>query len=147
MGGALVEFYTDGAYTTADVDLVGDRSAVAGVLRAAGFEESGRYFVSTPLRLVVEVPGLTTRPTETVLEAEVEGYKVPMLSPEDALVDRLLAAKYWKSKTDWEQAILLWLATRDRLDLAALRRKAQANEVADLIPRLEEIPTEGAGGP
>ena len=146
VGGALVSFYTNGAYTTADVDLVGDREAVASLLRGAGFEESGRYFADKTLGLVVEVPGAVLRPTETVLMATVEGYAVPLLAPEDALVDRLLAAKYWKSVTDWEQAILLWATLRDRFEAADLRRKAEANEVADLLDELNRMPSAAPTG-
>lgn len=129
VGGALVEFYTGGAYVTADVDLVGDRPVIAAVLEPAGFEASGRYFFHEQFELAVEVPGLVLRPTETVVEFDFEGYRVPCVSVEDSIVDRLLAAEYWKSATDWEQALLLYGAHRDSIRLEVLRDKARRNEV------------------
>lgn len=139
VGGSLVEFYTAGAYTTGDVDLVGPRDVIRRVLREAGFIESGRYFVREDVELVVEVPGPTLRKSETIAEIEFEGYRIPAVTLEDALVDRLLAAKYWRSPTDWEQAALLYGAHRDRIDEGQLLSKAKANEVEDKVRELKSL--------
>lgn len=133
VGGSLVELYTGGAYVSADIDLIGDRSAVAAVLGDMGFARDGRHFLHDGLGLVVEVPGETLRPTETVVDLEFEGHRLPAVSVEDAIVDRLLAAKFWASRTDREQAILLLGAHRGALDERALREKAARNDVADAL--------------
>lgn len=138
MGGSLVEFYTTGAYTTGDVALVGDREPIGALLTGAGFERDRRYYVRDALGLVCEVPSRSLRPTETIVDVEVEGDTVPMVSVEDAIVDRLLAANHWKSPTDWEQAMLLYQAHRDRLDLKDLRKKAKENRVGKTLDELEE---------
>ncbi len=136
VGGGAVELYTVGAYVTGDVDLVGDREAIVRLLTEAGFEQSGRVFVREDLEFAVDVPGSTLRPGETVIDVEVGGYRVPVVSVEDAVVDRLLAAKFWDSRTDWEQAVLLVRAHRADLDRGALSRKARANEVDDWLQDL-----------
>lgn len=138
VGGALVEFYTTGAYVTGDVDVVGDREDIVPLLEGAGFERTGRVFSHSDLDLVADVAGRFLRKTETVVEMEVRGYVVPMVTVEDAVVDRLLAAKYWDSRTDWEQALLLFTAHRERLDRGSLKRKAGANEVEDWLGFLAE---------
>lgn len=138
VGGALVEFYTRGGYTTGDVDLIGNRSASGALLKAAGFKEEGRLFVREDLGLAVELPKDTLRRTETVVEFEVAGYRIRAVSIEDAIVDRLLAAKFRKSETDWEQAILLYGAHEKRLDRAALASKAKGNDLEDFVARLAE---------
>lgn len=137
VGGSLVEFYTTGAYTTGDVDLVGDRDPIGALLTAAGFERDGRYYVHDDLGLVCEVPSRSLRPTETIVDVEVEGYTVPMVSVEDAIVDRLLAAEHWRSPTDWEQAVLLYHTHKDRLNPTELRQRAEANDVAGTLADLE----------
>jgi hypothetical protein len=149
VGGGAVELYTAGAYVTGDVDLIGDREDILSLLTAAGFERQDRLFVSEPLELAVDVVGSTLRPTETVEVNEVGGYRVPIVSVEDAIVDRLLAAEYWKSRTDWEQAKLLLGAHFDTVDRARLEERARRNDVErklrDLFDALEatgrETPT------
>jgi len=139
VGGALVELYTDGAYVTGDVDLIGDSGYIGPLLLSAGFRRSGRHYVEPKLGLAVEVAGRSLRHTETVQYVEFRGYDVPVVSVEDAVVDRLLGAKFWKSQTDWEQAILLFAAWRSRLNVEVLRDKARANEVDDFLRELEAI--------
>lgn len=139
VGGSVVEFYTSGGYTTADVDLVGDTAPIAEFLTAAGFEQDGRFFTNTTLELLVEVPGTFLRDTEEVEDVRFEDLTVPMVRLEDLLVDRLLAARFWESTTDWEQAVLVASAHRHRLDLEALREKARANDVEDTLAELLEV--------
>ncbi len=136
VGGALVEFYTSGGYVTGDVDLIGDRDAILPLLEAAGFRKSARTWWNTDLELVVDIAGRDLRKTEEVVHVEFAGYSIPTVRLEDLIVDRLLAAKYWKSRTDWEQAMLLLRAHRNRVDRAALKRKADRNDVADWLEHL-----------
>lgn len=136
VGGGVVELYTQGAYVTADIDLVGNRAPIGALLEAAGFESRGRFYSRPDLGLDVEVPGRFLRDTETVAHVDYEGYTIPTVTLEDILIDRLLAAKFWKSSTDWEQALLLYGAHRDRIDRAALDEKAGPNEVQDLVDQL-----------
>lgn len=133
VGGGAVELYTSGAYTTADVDLVGHTRLVAALLEPAGFERDGRYFTADDLGLLVEVPGNDLRDTEDVVEVEVGDLVVPVVSPEDVLVDRLLAAKFWESPKDRQQAVILYAAHEDRFDADALEAKAEANDVLDTL--------------
>ncbi len=137
VGGALVEFLTDGAYITGDVDVIGDADSILPLLEAAGFEREGRVYVRPDLGLVVDVAGDSLRRGESVIVIEFEGYRVPAVTLEDAIVDRLLAAKFWRSATDREQAFLLLRSHRGDVDRAALRGKARTNEVGDLLRRLE----------
>lgn len=136
VGGALVEFLTDGAYVTGDVDVIGDADAILPLLAAAGFEREGRVYFQKALGLVLDVAGDSLRRGETVTYMEFEGYRVPTVTLEDAIVDRLLAAKFWKSTTDWEQAVLLFNAHARTVDRAVLRGKARANEVGDFLRKL-----------
>src|SRR5207247_761693 len=65
----------------------------------------------------------------------------------DLIVDRLVAAKYWKSRTDWEQAVLLLRAHQNRVDSASLERKAGQNDVADWLENLIRAIEAGAERP
>lgn len=136
VGGGAVEFYCRGAFTMADVDLVANAEEVSKLLVEAGFEAQGRYFTNQELAMVVDLVGAFLRPGETVHGVEVQGYRAPMVSAEDCIIDRLLAAKHFQSEVDWAQAILLWAATRGHTDVKTLRRKASANDVTVLLDEL-----------
>lgn len=129
VGGGAVELYTAGAYLTGNVDLIGDRETILPLLKAAGFHRVDRLFMREDIELAVDLVGLDQRRGETSRELEIFGYKVIVASVEDAIVDRLLAAEYWKSDTDWEQAVLLYEAHKDSLDRGILEDRARANEV------------------
>lgn len=140
VGGAAVELYTAGAYRTGDVDLIGDRESILPLLEAARFHRVDRLFIREDLELAVDIVGLSQRRGETNTELDIHGYKVLTVSVEDAIVDRLLAAEYWKSNTDWEQAVLLYEAHKATFDRDLLEVRARANDVErtlrDMIARV-----------
>jgi len=124
VGGAAVELYTGGAYTTGDIDLVGSMSrGVERSLREAGFERHGRYWIHEVGQVFVEFPGSALAPGEVAVWIEAEGQRVRVIAAEDLLVDRLGAWEYWRSSVDGVNAFLLWKAVEDRVDLARLQAR------------------------
>lgn len=138
VGGGLVELLSDGMYTTGDVDLVGGGDHVGGLLEGAGFKSEGRHYVHPDLGLAVDLVGPRLEQDQSEIVIEYKGYKVPALTIEDLIVDRLNAAKHWDSETDWEQAVLIYEVHRDRLDRERLEEKAAYNDVQDVLKELEE---------
>lgn len=137
VGGSLVQFYSGGAYESVDIDLVARRrEEISAVLNDAGFKEDVRGFEDLELGIVVDVSTKGLRPTETVEVARFEGLDVPLVSLEDSITDRLLAAKFWRSNQDWEQALLLYRVNKSRVNEAQLDAKAKANDVDDFVKRL-----------
>lgn len=136
VGGSLVEFYTDGAFQSKDIDLVGDRDAVRPYLLAVGFAEDPRGFEHAELDLIVDMTSKPLRDMEHVVNVRFQDLDVPMVTVEDAIIDRLLAAKYWRSSTDWEQAIVLYAAHQERVSMSDLRDKARHERVEDTLERL-----------
>lgn len=136
VGGAAVELYTAGAYVTGDVDLIGDRESVGPLLEAAGFRRVDRLYVLEDAGLAVDLVGPSQRRGETTTELTIRGLAVRVVTVEDAIVDRLLAAEYWKSRTDWEQAVLLYEAHAARLHRQILEDRARANDVEEALRRL-----------
>jgi hypothetical protein len=139
VGGSLVELYTLGATTSMDLDLIGDRRVVWRFLKAAGFEEDGRYLVHPDWPLLLEMPGHDLRPSESTVTVEYEGYRFQAVTLEDCIVDRLLAAKFWRSRPDWEQAIILAEAGQGRIDWPALLGKADQNQAEDVAEELRRL--------
>ena len=150
VGGAALEFYTRGGYATKDLDLVSvDRVAIGRLLDRLGFERHGRHWISEELELAVEVlndtlmVGGSPASWQLTAAAEFSGIgEATILSVEDLIVDRLLAAKFWSDEASdrWARVLLRsWLIEADpetALDYDYLRRLAAQEDVADALERL-----------
>lgn len=126
VGGAAVELYTGGAYTTGDLDLVGAvEPRLEAALRNAGFERRGRHWVHESAQVFIEFPGSALAAGERAAWIEVEGMRVRLISAEDLLVDRLGAWQYWRSSIDGVNAFLLWQAVGEDIDLGRFQERLQ----------------------
>lgn len=124
VGGAAVELFTNGAYITGDIDLVGSVTPrAARALEGAGFERHGRHWIHEPAQLFVEFPGTALDPEEKAPWLEFEGQRVRIISVEDLLVDRLGAWEYWQSSVDGVNALLLWWAQQEHIDTKRLEHR------------------------
>ena len=97
VGGAALEFYSTGGYSTQDLDLVlFDAEPAFALLERAGFVRRGRYAFHAELDLMVEFPGktLTHGPQayDRVVEVLVAGERALVIGIEDLLIGRLHAA-------------------------------------------------------
>src|SRR5262249_4215808 len=142
VGGAAVELYTGGAYTTGDLDFVGGVSPeVAGAFEDAGFRREGRHWIHERAQVFVEFPGSAVQPHERVVVINVGEAFVLTLSPEDMIVDRLAAWQFWKSATDGASAYLVWRAQEKSLDRQRLSALARRRGVEPALDRLKELVT------
>lgn len=140
VGGAAVELYTGGAYTTGDFDFVGEvPEAVGRVFEDAGFKREGRHWIHSAAELYVEFPGSAVQPHEKTAMLTVGDQSVLTLSPEDMIVDRLAAWQFWSSTTDGASAYLIWKAQESRLDQRRLGRLAKGRGVEKALTRLAEF--------
>ena len=145
VGGAALEIYTAGGYSTKDMDLaLPASSAVDAAFEELGFAKEGRYWYRTDLDLLFEAPAPADLPGEdaprTVLE--VDGLKVVVLGVEDLLIDRLRAWVHWQSAEDGRWARRLGLLWADRIDWAYLRRRLAGDDAER--EALEDIAAEAA---
>jgi hypothetical protein len=126
VGGAAVELYTRGAYTTGDVDLVGSVTpSVARALEEAGFKRRGRHWIHEPAQAFIEFPGSTLGADEEPSWLEIGGRRVRIISAEDLLIDRLGAWEYWQSSVDGVNALLLWRARSQHLDVDRVEKRIE----------------------
>ena len=142
VGGAALEFYTAGGYSTGDVDLalpVGPD--VDQAFADLGFEKQGRYWIRDDLDLLFEAPAPAGLPGETAprTEVEVDGMRVVIIGIEDLLIDRLRGQVHWKSEEDGRWARRLVLLYTDQLDWDYLEARVAAHdEEAAALARLKE---------
>lgn len=126
VGGAALEFYTAGGYSTKDVDLALPLCAeVDAAFAELGFEKEGRYWYRLDLDLLFEAPAPADLPGEDAERTvvEIEGLPITVLGVEDLLLDRLRAWVYWRSDEDGRWATRLAQLYSDEIDWEYLRGK------------------------
>jgi hypothetical protein len=141
VGGCALELYTEGGYTTSDVDLARPSGPeVDAAIADLGFAPRGRFWVRPELELYFEAPAPAGLPGETAprTELDVDGLRVVVLGVEDLLMDRLRAWVHWKSEEDRRWATRLALLYARELDWAYLRGRAANAEERDAVERLVE---------
>ena len=136
VGGQAVETYTGGVFTTGDIDITTtDAGGTEELLSKLGFAKEGMVWVSPRLGLAIHLVASYPSRGLRVRTIEVDGYSVKVVGVEDLIVDRLAAAKLWKSDRDAEQAKALLNVFRESLDNAYLDELAKEESVYDFLRR------------
>lgn len=116
VGGAVVSIYSEGAYESGDLDFVLTDMFVKNLpsaMEEIGFKKKGgRHYVHPDCKhLFVEFPasfleiGNDSNIIPDVLE--FESTKIKILSPTDCVKDRLAGYIYFKTRANFDQAILV----------------------------------------
>lgn len=138
VGGAAVEFYTEGGYATRDIDMVTPGGPeLWKTMKALGFERKGKDFIHPKLEIYIEFPGESLGPQKRSRLLDVDGLPLKIISIEDLLVDRLCAYKFWKSEMDGLAALLL-LETGE-VDQNRLKTQAKREEAGDALEWIIQI--------
>jgi len=112
VGGAAVAFYTEGNYTTQDVDLVAPSGPRAdGAMQRLGLLKRGKDYVSEDGAIHVGLPS--------------------------AVVDRLCAFKFWKSGIDGLNALIM--LELGRADRSRVESRAGEENVLDALDHVEDV--------
>jgi hypothetical protein len=140
VGGAAVELYTKGAYTSGDFDFVGRvPTAVAKQFEAEGFHREGRHWVHEEGEVFLEFPSSSLDQEEKTAMLRLGGHAVLTVRPEVLIVDLLASWKFWKSGVDGVNAFLVWKVRRRGLDQRYLGRLAKACGTQKPLRRLREF--------
>lgn len=141
VGGAAVEFYTQGGYSTNDIDMVAPGGPpLVRVMGQLGFKKIGKDFFQPDLKIYVEFPGRALGKGERFQEIKMGDQKLKILSIEDLIVDRLAAFKFWQSAIDGTNAMLL--LELDHVDEERLNARAKQAGVNDALLSVKEVKTE-----
>jgi len=138
VGGAAVELYTSGAYTTGDLDLVGTVSPQVGrALASEGFARRGRHWVHEAAQVFLEFPSSALAEGERAVRLQVGDCEILAVSAEDLLAERLAAWKHWHSAVDGVNAWLLHRAQLSVLNRRRLAARCRAHDAADALAALQ----------
>lgn len=139
VGGGAVEYYTNGFYTTVDVDalLYSQHPKVNEVMRGLGFEKRGKDWVhGTIPDLYVEFPGTPGDPPWVVANTvDVDGIPVQIISLESLIIEKVCAYSV-ASPIDGVNAMALIAAGDDDLDWDFIRENAGQEGVLPLLDGL-----------
>ena len=126
VGGATVQYYTMAEYVTGDLDaiLYGDtKEMIEEVMSSIGFRRTTNYrhFEHPKFPFVIEFPPSPTmvgsRKIMKVDTLSFGGNSVQVLKVEDVIMDRIIAGIEWKDQPSLDQARLMWIKNKERIDL------------------------------
>lgn len=125
-GGAVVAYYTNGKYVSADLDFVNrygrKRADIAAAMVELGFAESGRHFIHPETEYFIEFPPGPLAIGEAhdiqTTEMDFETGKLVLLTPTESVKDRLA----WYYHTDDRQSLYhaLMIAMNQPIDLEVI---------------------------
>lgn len=137
VGGRALEFYTLGGYATKDMDLVvNGREQAKAVLEEMGFLRrfGERHWYHEELDLALEIPDeFLVGSMDKLVTVEINGMEAFIIGVEDLVVDRLAAAKFWKSQVDAQWAAKLLALHAEEIDLEYLKKAARQQRVDDVL--------------
>jgi predicted nucleotidyltransferase len=146
VGGAVVEYYTAGGYTTADIDVILpplEKEEIETVMKKLGFErfEDYRHWLHPDIPVPVEFPPGPLQVghllIQEVNEIEVEKIKLKILKVEDILLDRLIMAQEWKDLQAQIQAEMLMYAHYTEIDWAYVHQKSSQLGILRLFQKVQ----------
>lgn len=138
VGGAAVEFYTQGGYTTADIDLLAPGGAeLIAIMESLGFEKIGKDFVNRTYKIYVEFPGEGLGSQERANQLMINERMLRIISIEDLIVDRLCSFVFWQSAIDGLN--VLKLMENGNVDYAHLSERARQEEVEKALKFLQDL--------
>jgi hypothetical protein len=113
-GGALAGIYSDGAYRSEDLDMVtyATTKALEPALAELGFRKgAGRHFLHPATPLMLEFPRAPVAVGREIVgeiaHLDTLNGRVAVLTPTDAVKDRLAGYIHWKQASNFEQARLI----------------------------------------
>lgn len=146
VGGAVVEYYTAGGYTTVDIDMILPplgKQEIETVMKELGFErfEDYRHWLHPHIPIPVEFPPgplqIGHLLIQEVNEIEIEKIKLKILKVEDILLDRLIMAQEWKDLQAQIQAEMLMYAHYSEIDWPYVHRKSSQLGILKLFQEIQ----------
>ncbi len=141
VGGLSLEIYTQGSYTTGDIDIKAQKDVLEAVLKEWGFIKKGRIWFNEDFDIYIDWLGSNL---DEGLQAEQrvntiivgEDLEIKVISIEDLIIDRLNAAKFWNDEDSliWAKVLVkVKEATGEPIDIEYLKERALKEGTAELL--------------
>lgn len=147
VGGAVVAIYSEGLYRSGDLDLIMDsfeKGRLEEVLGDIGFIPSkSRYFKHPECdHLFLEFPPGPVEIGEEFPvipdEIMIGGRALQLLSPTDCVKDRLAGYIHWKSRANFDQAVLVCRRQSERIHFDRIQKWCEAEGAPGVFDELRE---------
>jgi len=124
-----------------------DHKKIVFVMLELGFKQDGRYFYHDNAQYAIEFPSgppaVGNELIKDVSEIETEAGVLRILTPTDAIKDRLAAYYFWNSDRTLEQAI--WIAEKNEFDMENIKlwslKEGMAEKFTTFKTQYEKIMT------
>lgn len=144
VGGLALELYTQGSYTTGDIDIKAPKKPLEEILKSWGFSKNGRVWVNEELDLYIDWLGSSLeegKEAEQRLNTIIvsKDLEIDVISVEDLIIDRLNAVKWWNDKDGlvWVKLLLkVKKMLNERLDIDYLNKRAKEEDILDLLEKV-----------
>ena len=131
VGGSAVQLYTGGNYMSIDMDIyLDDISPAVKLLEEQGFVRAERYYFSAEYDLLAEFVGGDM--PEKISEVEYNEQTILISSPEEMIIDRLIAAKWQNIPKDLEWARVI-ISLKTELDMDYLYKRAKEEDIVGYL--------------
>lgn len=142
-GGLSVEYYTEGNYTTQDIDVITPvAKELPPVLQELGFYKEGKYWVHGQLELILEL--VATTPFDGTFKmpelfVTEDGYEVKLVNVNDILMDRIKGLVHWKYEDYSRWIVELMTEHEEELDINYLHEQLTEEEWTAFVEHLRII--------
>ncbi len=144
VGGEALEIYTQGSYTTGDIDIKAPKGILEEVLREWDFTKKGRIWFNKALDIYIDWLGESLdegkeaeeRVNTVLINDKLE---IKVISIEDLIIDRLNAVKWWRDEDSlvWAKVLVqVKKAVGEDVDREYLMKRAEKEQVKDLLEGL-----------
>lgn len=139
VGGGCVSIYCKNRYQSYDLDYVTyeDINTVKEALVELDFIKEGKYFSHTDCDYFIEFVSPPVSIGDEVVQ-EFEYHKTPlgtikMLTPTDSIKDRLAAFYHWNDRQSLDQALLIYKAMPNKIDMDDIKRWSEKEGYLDKL--------------
>ncbi|MFA7083556.1 MAG: hypothetical protein WC141_03365 [Arcobacteraceae bacterium] len=127
-GGSCVEIYSQGDYTSYDIDLVNRYNEtffkIKKIMESLGFKEEGKYFTYPDTKFFIEFPsgplGVGDACVKDINELRTSFGILKLLTPTDCVKDRLAAYYHWDDQQSLVQAV--WVSQKNYVNFDNLQK-------------------------
>lgn len=143
-GGSCVEIYSQGDYTSYDLDLINRYNEtfykIKDVMQNLGFKEEGKYFIHEDTKYFIEFPsgplGVGDEPVSKIDEIKTKYGTLKLLTPTDCVKDRLAAYFHWDDEQSLTQAT--WVASKNEIDLENIENWAKKEKSLEKFNKFKD---------
>jgi hypothetical protein len=143
VGGEAVEIYTQGSYTTGDIDIKSPFDLTEAILKEWRFTKAGRVWFNKELDIYIDWLGSSLEEGDEA-EKRVNTIKITkeleikVISIEDLVIDRLNASKWWGDSDSlmWAKVLINIKRAIDKVDEDYLMKRAEAEDLKDVLEKI-----------